>query len=1310
METKIRIFSNYLWILVLGGFILLLIVFGLLPTLISTPWGKEASLNFLNKKYPEYRIKVDHLSLRWLGPQVLEGVEVVDIAQKQTVSAKTISTDASVWHLLLGKPDIGQMQVISPTADLVYVKKELAALKKQEKAPSTKNASVSSQLCSSLPFSGNLKVKNGHLAITSAELGEVKFEDVQLQVHIPKDSPQLNVTAIGKAEHGQIQGHFDLMSEIDLSDPDNPSITVQSKINDLPIRAVDQLLAAVKPEFQGLLVSAIGTSIDLDLNGKGSSQNMEISLHAASPNFNAYFETETENGMVKLKAPASMDMTITPAFITAWLKEYHLFSHIVVNNNFKGELKVDDFSVPISPKGLDFSSLAFQGSVQFSPITLIGPKNMRISELQASFATPKWSENFTLKISSSIQSNGINGRIFGNGEWKDNFAASVLNIKGKDIPVLFIDQMMNTRGLLGSFFGPSFSFDIYGQNAADKSQVSWQIDSPQSQIPLMTFNLSGGAYVLNAPAKLTFSPSVSHFNTLFPHIQLREADTIQIELTNFSLPKGTDLDRMKFAASMNIPLLKFEEIFFVHDLNLQNLACSLNVNTWDKIEFKVENPDVTLSSTAAVRGQNLQFIQPLSFSILLTNELLHTVLSYLNKPPLLVTPQRLDFSLDPFALCIGEIHLSDLKLKGRGSIPQLDLMTFDGKKAPPLKAINAQFQMDGSFGTVNMDLSAAVENPQSARSDFTAKFSAQDLIFNEKIDNSQAVFKIDAHSSCFSTLFFETWMGQSGLSTAIGPEIDLHLILLSAPQKGIFTLQGTNPQLKMDIALILKNNQWQLQGPPASFKLILNKEGYAIIDRHLSYQKQAQFQLTQPSTLAINIEQLNWPVIGSKQRFPSLSTNWPQLQLKGNLKVDQFSLRDNQSGQTVKLQDFSAFIYKCEPEEPIQISLSGSTSADGKSGKMKVDASLENLYGNDKDKDDLSRLVCKCDVNFQQFPTSLIDAGMRFFGIVRSPFYSLLGETFNATAHTEIKDFSGPISLNLNSPGSRASIVGQLTHGMLTLSEPIYAQLMMTPQLSALFLKDINPFSIKAISAKNPMTLEIPNQGFSLSFHPFGLEHLFIPNGKLEIGEVICHNEGNINIMLNILKAKQLAQENLKLWFAPIDFHIENGIIDCERTEILVADTYDIATWGEIDLPKEHVDMVLGLTANCLEKAFGIKSLPETYVLQIPMRGRSDNVKINTTMATAKIAALIAWQQKVFGGTLGGSTGGALLGELLNKFGPLPDINATTPPAKRPFPWEKNPPPKKAEKTSNPSPHAPKKKNAIKKKDKPLKQLWKILR
>jgi hypothetical protein len=324
---------------------------------------------------------------------------------------------------------------------------------------------------------------------------------------------------------------------------------------------------------------------------------------------------------------------------------------------------------------------------------------------------------------------------------------------------------------------------------------------------------------------------------------------------------------------------------------------------------------------------------------------------------------------------------------------------------------------------------------------------------------------------------------------------------------------------------------------------------------------------------------------------------------------------------------------------------------------------------------------------------------------------TVFGSPLNLTASSTLSHWNGPLKLQLNSPNIRASIDGAIANGNLHLNDAFHMQMTLTPDLSRVILNSVNPLSLTAITANAPITLEIPAQGFSYPLYPSDETRINIPAGRLELGKLYCHNEGNVNVTLGLLKLSQFSQnQNLELWFAPLDFHITNGEMDCERTEILITNTYQVCIWGGLDFPAKKVDMILGLTASCLKTAFGIKNLPDDYVLQIPMKGKMDNVKINTSKATAKIAALLLWQQKAVSGAFGKSSAGAVLGEFMNKLGPLPDIGSKAPPAKRPFPWENGyqKPTTKKKKTSKAE--VPKNKKLILPDEEPFKQALRMLR
>lgn len=330
---------------------------------------------------------------------------------------------------------------------------------------------------------------------------------------------------------------------------------------------------------------------------------------------------------------------------------------------------------------------------------------------------------------------------------------------------------------------------------------------------------------------------------------------------------------------------------------------------------------------------------------------------------------------------------------------------------------------------------------------------------------------------------------------------------------------------------------------------------------------------------------------------------------------------------------------------------------------------------------DAKTLTSQVNITAKQFPTALLD---KFAGF---PASGLLGNSMDLAASAQIQQGNGTVNLSLQSPTTRTAVKGTVTNGILTLNDDVYAQI--TPQFPHLH-------------TRNPISVEIPAKGASIAVFPFSLSQINIPNMRIELGKVRAENQGNLNFAVGLLKLSQFGKgSDLNLWFAPIDLHIKNGVVDCERTEVLAENAYQVCFWGNVSLPQNRVDMVLGLTASCLKKAFGIKNLPEKYVLQIPIRGTLNDVQVDTSKASSKVAALLLWQQKSLAGGAVGGPAGAIFGELLDKLGPLPDEDQSAPPPKRPFPWEKE---------SSKAEEQPKKKKHFRKDDKPLNQILQMLR
>jgi len=293
-------------------------------------------------------------------------------------------------------------------------------------------------------------------------------------------------------------------------------------------------------------------------------------------------------------------------------------------------------------------------------------------------------------------------------------------------------------------------------------------------------------------------------------------------------------------------------------------------------------------------------------------------------------------------------------------------------------------------------------------------------------------------------------------------------------------------------------------------------------------------------------------------------------------------------------------------------------------------------------------------LNAIHFPTAVLDSFLEMKGSA----IDLLGASFNLDGTIANP---GKVDLNLISDNGKANLKGKLESNTLTLTDPLNASFLLTEGVSKKWMQDANPLFVTSISSKSPILLRVSPQGFVCSFFPFSLEKLTIGQAVLDLGQTKCRIGKSIASILSLLNAPTSSRE-INAWFTPLAFKLQGGWLRAGRMDVLLADSIHICTWGDIDLLKSQLHMFLGLPADTLRRAFGIKNLSETFVLKVPISGTTQDPEIEKGAAAAKIAAMVAGQNipkkgEVFGG-------------LVNQFIQIQEEKGVPPP-NRPFPWER---------------------------------------
>jgi hypothetical protein len=502
--------------------------------------------------------------------------------------------------------------------------------------------------------------------------------------------------------------------------------------------------------------------------------------------------------------------------------------------------------------------------------------------------------------------------------------------------------------------------------------------------------------------------------------------------------------------------------------------------------------------------------------------------------------------------------------------------------------------------------------------------------------------------SHLSSLFFSL-----PLADLIGPSVNATADVVWDDEQKL-SLQTSSSNLSATASCTFKDDTLSLV-KPATIHWTLTPEGYTLLSTWLTHRP-PPITLSAPATFNITLASLYLPLNALLTTTGQATAFIPKLGF-ANTQLDQ-----------------------------IKLSLEHKTSNSPLSFRLsthKIPEGLASIFGDI----DINTGEVKLESHVDQFPTEALDLVQHTLG--NPPLSPFFGPWLNLTASATLHQWSGPLQFEVTSPLTRAFLKGKLTNGQLSLSDTFHLQISLHQMRAGNF----------SYHSEAPVTLSIPPGNVSCQLFPYNRAGINIPSGRLELGKIYCTNEGDVNVTLGLLKLSQ-SSPTLELWFAPTDFAVNQGLLEAERTEILAARTYQVCTWGEVSFVKAKVDMILGLTASCLKKAFGINDLPSNYVLQIPVRGPFHDVHVDSSKAKGKIAALLLWQQKDLAGNIVGGKAGNLLGKFVNKALPLPDSDSKAPPPKHPFPWEA------------PSEQAPAttKKKKISAEDSALKQAIKILR
>jgi hypothetical protein len=1268
-----------------------------LPSLINTKWGQKQLVALFNYSIPG-KVEIGHLHLEWGAGQVLDDFVLKDSTGKIIVSIDHFSTEATLWTLLTKSTYLGHTEL-----------KGLNAI-----------INIDSTGVSNLQVALGLMDDPKHSldVISTIILSQVNGELNLFDQHLP-----LSFHLTGKTQQGELKGSFDihasttgfesknweqLKQEVSqlLSIEGSKKPEIQAKAIDFPVELLDQLASLKWPKLNGLFRKSLGDRLNINLDKEPSSEGLAFNLSVLSPFIQGNIKGQIAQEQFLLQSPATFHLAVSPEFIHSLTSEqFRLVEPSSV------EIVFDEMQVPldfltthlsIDPCKMSFKAKAHSQSIHLEELSL---GQIQISDFNTQMDSSACSETIFVQTTGQAKQLPQSVSIPFNFELiltkpsslkdlikqlkKDSQAS--LRISHAPVSIfqsLFPDHVQTIQQL----FGQQIDLSLNAQNIFSKEiKLFTELKTDYVTVYPVHFKLNDHLTLIT-PLKLEYSVQPDVFNQFQsdPTIQLIQPFSVGLTIHDLDFPltdfKKGNLQAEMFSQPFQIDSASVGQIQFhqglVHfkgqleEMLTIDLLTTLKINPSDQTTLPLLRGDYNLSLLGQVQTTTegkielplmkaqlngnqgsmhvegkldsdyvWQSTKPLEFHYQITSKTLED-LHLFDQPyhPQLQNEPILHLTADPFTISLRNFQFEQLFLKGYLSIDRIFVKQSDHFQGA-IEQLILPWEIDGSHQLIHVNLRGIASAPQEPKSSaLLGRFTSQGWLNQGKIDLSHLQIEAVTQLTGIPTSFINTFVSDINLTTLLGPTVDIGLTTFidrDHETPGYWdmhinsTLLHAKARLKFDEAITLHISQ---NNPGPEIRWTITPESYQAIKTR--YLGDFSFDLIEPMTFTGTISQL---------RLPLNQTSFFQGgQIQAQFFTNQTRLYDQTTQQTLPIKLETQLTSK-----NLQQDIDFTLNFFSKNNSELLLAGKIGDFFNQKENKDWKQADLHLQLKAKQLPIDLIHSYQKHSR-------ALIGDTLNGELHLHWNKLTGPISAYIEGQRGQVSFKGQVTKGMLTLTTPLQAQIQVTPLLTETFLNQSLPLLRTALGSDKPIMLHIEPQNFSMPLVPFNLKETILPKGVLHLGKIYFRNEGNLQYILSFIKP--IESDLVTLWFTPVYFQLEKGLLLMKRVDLLVANEYSLASWGEIDVETHQADIILGVGSQALQYAFSIQDLEPDYMLQIPIKGRKGHLKVDKIKTAARISALVSQTQ--------GGSKGKLLGNLLEIA--ATDRHHVQPPAPttQPFPWQ----------------------------------------
>lgn len=1184
---------------------LLLILFA--PSFLSTEWGTDQITKWSEKE--GQLLRIEKISLSWFGSQKIKNLHFEEGQKGRVIDLKEAILDAPLWRLLFSSNYLNRLTIQEPYIRLT--KQESISPKPHEEGSPVLSQSVAAPFI----FFGEIQIKNGRLDLKGWK-EEITLSPLNMIASRPGPDLPFEISLTGRTVREKIDGTFEVNLAADnLQELTKARFKAQGEVENFPSAIIDAFTSSSVPPnlFHDLL---------------GDLFNFQMALTTSDKEQNFAFTVESLKGKggltgkwdgkeIALTGPAKFEWTLSPTF-------FNLFPELVLEKDTPFTAEAQRFS--ISTTG-DLSSLDIQGALTFSeaPMKYEGmPLNLNDFKGEAFVDT---ADKITFQASSKITAPGLEKGSFSFFSEFDRASQTLTSFKTEwqEVPTgLAAPFIPQAQELLGDRIHLKSSAKKEGEVIRGKFEAV----TPHLKINPTEFIITDD-FSLIQPLEFTFLTK-----TPFPYLPYAVTGGFEGAIHSFQMPlekslesfekgafrfsgKTTLLDLSALPEEFPLQTLEFKDI----EIQKQNNASitfdgSLEAKHRENFEYALylNGPMiVNFNGTGGldrvesliVKGKNKNFeMQTHLASSSLPNiwETIEETKIAFTFPdaslPELEKGPALNLTIAPFAFDAFSPLLPQVRLNGKGAVDSLKPRFAEGN----LENLQFDFALNCPEEAFEASLTATPRLPNGETGSLQAQIKGREFLEEDRFNTDSLYLESLAKIEKLTPNILSPLLGNIDLEPFFGPEIALTYLIqiddLNTKPTGSLNYTIKGEYLTSEGALKLEDTI-KAEGPLTLSGILTPK-----LMRMLSPRLE----------LAINA-----PYEATLSEFSLPRGDFWGSSLKGSIKIGDLDL-----SQVVFQSTFSEFSSP-QLRELIGFSVQ-SRSLDQKTkerGSLNIRGTLSNLS------EDSSNWMKEADLDFNaemdRFPLA------SFFEVVTTNPYTqdlIRGISANELSkgymRAELKEGSGHASLVLDNPSSKIKGDFNIRSGLLSFESPFTAEMKLTADLIQGFLGKLNPIFRSALPSDHMITLKIDKEGTYYDLNALEpLTTAAFENSMLDVGKIRFRREGIIANILGFLD-DSLRDSEVDIWFTPFYASMKNGVYRQKREDFLLANRYPMAIWGNVDIPREYIDMILGVDSWTLERAAGVSGLPEDYMMLFPIKGPFGNAKIDTTKAIARIAALRA--------------------------------------------------------------------------------------